>query len=354
LNKPFLGLVFVSLLVISSLKLLKRRICNDAIFLYFLGLIMIIFNGALLLFVNDMNFVVTGFVLMLAPLIYSLNISQLSNVIISCIILVTFFSLLTAIDYIFSVSLNPINEIRYYYLSENLQSIRIQNNNLFGQKNAFGSIFALLFLLFLYLEIVTDLFKKKTKFFYLLLLTSSFMLFSSFSAGGVIIGLLGFLLWLSQKTKYGFILGTFLFLFILSLVLAASFDDQLTRKLLSASVKIGRSFAFLLLVSEDLSILFFGYNALNDVSFYTESTFFDMVLNFGLLIPLILLFFILKKLINSRNFFEIYIYFSLVFFLFTQNSAFLLPTAIIFLIIGNLQRIIYGRKQQLLDYGEDI
>ena len=337
LNKMVLAVIFGSLLGVSTYQIVQKPVCSDVMFLYCLGSVMVIFNGSALLFTQDMNFVVTGFSLLLGPLIYSLKISQLKYIIIFAITVLTLFSTLTFIDFIFSSSLNPIIETRYYYITEGADSLRIQNNSLFGQKNAFGAIFSLVFLTLLYLDI-SNLFENERRLFYLLLSSSIILLVSSFSGGGLLVGFFGLLLWIFKKTKYGFIVGIVLFLFVLQFLFSLGFDEQLTRKILSASVKLARSDAFFSFVSENPSILLVGFNAFNSEPFYTESTLLDMVLNFGILIPAIFLMYVLKKAIDSKRGFLTYLYISVLFLISTQNSAFLVPSAIIFLVVGSLQR----------------
>ncbi|MDB2449697.1 hypothetical protein N9W97_02980 [Pseudomonadales bacterium] len=341
LNKMVLAVIFGSLLVVSTFHIVRKRVCSDVMFLYCLGSVMVIFNGTALLFTQDMNFILTGFSLLLAPLIYSLKISQLKYIIIFAIIGIALFSTLTFIDFIYSSSLNPIIETRYYYLAEGADSLRIQNNSLFGQKNAFGAIFSLVFLTLLYLDI-SNLFENERRLFYFLLSSSIILLVSSYSGGGVIVGVLGLLLWISNKTKYGFIVGVVLFLFSLQILFFLGFEEQFTRKILSASVKLARSEAFLSFVFENPSILLVGFNAFNSEPFYTESTVLDMVLNFGFLVPAIFTMYVVKKAIESKRGLLIYLYMSILFLIFSQNSAFLVPSAIIFLVVGSLQRRIYA------------
>ncbi len=343
LNKMVLAVIFGSLLGVSTYQIVQKPVCSDVMFLYCLGSVMVIFNGSALLFTQDMNFVVTGFSLLLAPLIYSLKISQLKYIIIFAIIVLTLFSTLTFIDFVFSSSLNPIIESRYYYLTESADSLRIQNNSLFGQKNAFGAIFSLVFLTLLYLDI-SNLFENERRLFYFLLSSSIILLVSSFSGGGLIVGFFGLLFWISKKTKYGLLVGIVLFLFFLQFLFSLGAEEQVTRKILSASLKIARSDAFFSFVSENPSILLLGSNAFNSEPFYTESTLLDMVLNFGILIPAIFTLYVLKKAIDSKRGFLIYLYISVLFLISTQNSAFLVPSAIIFLVVGSLQRRIYVLK----------
>ena len=346
LNKVVLYAVFFLLLVKGSLYLIRRTIPRDQMFLYFLGIAMLVFNMAALTIVEDMNFVVTGVALLLAPLVHSLSIRQLKKIIVLVLVALLLFATLTMIDSIFSLSLNPLVEIRYYGLAEQFGA-RLKNNSLFGQGNAFGAISGLLFLLLLTLD-SEGLLGRSRLFFYSLLLLSSILLISSFSAGGIIIGFLGLLIWIITKYRYGFIVGLVLFAFMVMFILSLSFEASFSRKLVSAVLKLERSYQFFLLVNQNPSILVSGHNAFNVERFYTESTYLDMVLNFGIIIPILFLAFLLIKMFSSKNINWAFLYFSITFFIFTQNSSFLLPSAILLLVAVSLQRKIYSFPKSLV------
>ena len=342
-NKIFLTLIFLALLFSGIIKVISKPICHDAMYLFGLGVIMIVFNVSMLFFVQDMNFIITGFTLMLAPLIYSLNIVQLKKIITIALMTLISLGFLRVLDVSLNISLSPIAEIRYYFLSEGLESIRVQNNSLFGQKNAAGAIFSITFLLLLYMERL-NLFSKDRKWFYFLSSLSFLLLLTTFSAGGVIIGLVGFLLWFVQKLRHGVAIRIVFFLcilWVLWFVLSQDIGAQLDRKLLSVSIKFERMYEFSLLLLEDPSIFLFGFNAFNDVTFYTESTFLDMILNFGILIPIALICFIVYMIVKTyllKQFLLSFLYFAILFFLMVQNSAFLVPSVIVFLIAGSLHK----------------
>jgi hypothetical protein len=342
-NKIFLTFIFLALLLSGSIRVISKPIYPDAMFLFGLGLIMMIFNVSMLFFVQDMNFVVTGLTLMLAPLIYSLNIVQLKKIITIVLITVISLEFLTLLDVVLNISLNPIAEIKYYRISEGLEGIRFQNNSLFGQKNAAGAVLSITFLLLLYIERL-NLFSKDGKLFYFLSSLSFLFLLTTFSAGGIIIGFVGFLLWLVKKPRHGFSIRIVFFLCILWMlwfVLSQDFGLLLDRKLFSALAKLERIYAFSLLLFEDPSILLFGFNAFNNVPFYTESTFLDMLLNFGILIPIVLICFIIYMIVKTyflKQFSLSFIYIAILFFLMSQNSAFLVPSIIIFLIAGGFHK----------------
>ena len=342
-NKIFLAFVFLALLFSGIIKIITKPVCHDVVFLFGLGVAMTVFNISMLFFVQDMNFIITGFALMLAPLIYSLNIVQLKKIITIILIAVISFGLLRVLDVSLNISLNPITENRYYLISEGLESIRFQNNSLFGQKNAAGAILSITFLLLLYIESL-NLFSRERKWFYFLSSFSFLLLLTTSSAGGVIIGLVGFLLWLVKKLRHRFSIGIVFFIYaicILWFVLSLNFEYTLDLKLLSASIKFERMYEFSLLIFENPSILLFGFNAFDEVTFYTESTFLDMILNFGILIPIALICFIVYMIVKTyllKQFLLSFLYFAILFFLMVQNSAFLVPSIIGFLIAGSLHK----------------
>ncbi len=340
-NKIFLAFVFLALLFSGVIRVISKPICRDVMFLFGLGVIMTAFNVSALFFTQDMNFIITGFSLMLAPLIYSLNIVQLKKIITFVLTALIFLSLVRILDVSLNTSLNPIVEMRYYFISNELENIRFQNNSLFGQKNAAGAILSITFILLLHIETL-GLFNREKKWFYFLSSLSFLLLLMTFSAGGIIIGLLGLLFWIIRKNGYSLPFAVVFSLFIFGIVWffwAQNFESHLVGKLLSASIKFGRISEFFLLVLENPSIFLFGFNAFNDVGFYTESTFLDMILNFGILIPIALICFIVYMIVKTyllKQFLLLFLYFAILFFLIVQNSAFLVPSVIGFLIAGSL------------------
>jgi len=343
INKISLAVVFLALLFSGAIRVISKPICRDAMFLFGLGVIMTIFNASALFFSQDMNFMITGLVLMLAPLIHSLNVIQLKKIITIVITALIFLSLARILDVSLNISLNPIAEMRYYLISNGLENIRFQNNSLFGQKNAAGAILSIIFILLLHIETL-GLFNRERKWYYFLSSLSFLLLLMTFSAGGIIIGLLGLLFWIIRKNGYLLPFAVVFSLFIFGVVWffwAQNFESQLARKLLSASIKFERWSEFFLLVLENPSILLFGFNAFNDVTFYTESTFADMILNFGISIPIALVCFIVYMIVKTyflKQFFLSFIYIAILFHLMSQNSAFLVPSIIIFLIAGGFHK----------------
>lgn len=341
LNENSLAVVFLALLFSGVIRVISKPICRDVMFLFGLGVIMTAFNVSALFFTQDMNFIITGFSLMLAPLIYSLNIAQLKKIITFVLTALIFLSLVRILDVSLNTSLNPIVEMRYYFISNELENIRFQNNSLFGQKNAAGAILSITFILLLHIETL-GLFNREKKWFYFLSSLSFLLLLMTFSAGGIIIGLLGLLFWIIRKNGYSLPFAVVFSLFIFGIVWffwAQNFESHLVGKLLSASIKFGRISEFFLLVLENPSIFLFGFNAFNDVGFYTESTFLDMILNFGILIPIALICFIVYMIVKTyllKQFLLLFLYFAILFFLIVQNSAFLVPSVIGFLIAGSL------------------
>ena len=344
LNKTFLAIAMLVLFLASIISLTAKSLSQAPLFLFFLGFSMVTFNLLASLIAQDTNFMVTGLMLMLAPLFYSLSAIQIKAIVTSILIVLILLTGLRLLDAVLNISVNPITEIRLTFISENSGTdvIRFSNNSLFAQKNAFGSILSITLLLFLSLEMLGH-FKTQRVLFFFITTFSIILLMSSTSAGGFIVGLLGILFWTHYKARYAFILSPLLLLSVIFLILSSSFDGMLSYKLGSASSKIGLYYPFFLAILESPSILIFGYGPVgNPMSFYTESTFLDMILNFGIFIPFVLMAFILNmavKTVFSRQLFLSLVYGSTIFLLLSQNSSFQIPNIICLLILGNIQKM---------------
>ena len=349
LNKTFLSIVMLVLFLASIISLTAKSLSQAPLFLFFLGFSMVTFNLLASLIVQNTNFMVTGLILMLAPLFYSLSAIQIKAIVTSILIVLILLAGLRLLDAVLNISVNPITEIRLTYISElGTDVIRLQNNSLFGQKNALGSILSMTLLLFLSLETL-GYFKTQRVLFCFITTFSFILLMSSTSAGGIIVGLFGIFFWMYYKTRYAFILSPLLLLSVIFLILSSGFDEMLSYKLGSASSKIDLFPPFFLAILESPSLLIFGYGPVgNPMSFYTESTFLDMILNFGVFLPFVLMAFLLTmvvKTVFSRQLFLSLAYGSTIFLLLTQNSSFLIPNIICFLILGNIQKM---EKQSLV------
>jgi hypothetical protein len=288
--------------------------------LFLISTAMILQNLILYFFGVTPNFFTTGFLLLLYPLSFLLTHKHIVKVIELNLIILILFWAATVFDNLTLYNISPISEIRYYLIIEESSKFRLQNNSLYGQKNALGAILSIMILIYLY----------ASNYFYMLnfrravlVFLSSTLLLASNSAAGINIFLCGFFILLSLKKKIIFLLLTILFLFNFQI-----YDIQY--KLFSFFLKLNINFNFF--NSIDPSMLIFG--ALRSSNINTESSFLDMILNFGIFIPLLflgyLLFRVFHNIING-SFFLAYIYFAIIFLILFQNSS--LTPASIFLII---------------------
>lgn len=329
LNKFVLTLFMVVLLLVSSYKLLLLESRGESLFIYLYGFLLLFFNAVSLFFVGDMNFMVTGLGFMFAPLILSLS---RKNVIffVSCLIIsLALFYFLTLLDSVFSMSINPLVEIRYYALDQ-YDGFRIQHNSLFGQKNAFGSTVCLLFLLLLYLDRRGD-FNESNFLFIFLFLLCTILLISSASLTGIVLALLGFMIYMIRRQAFFFVSLFLVFTgFVFFFTIYFPLDFQ--RKLFSFNVKLDAAVNFLSFLIESPFILLFGFNVFENDRFYTESTLLDMVLNFGVFVPLLLIFYIVINVLRSKCALSSYFFMAFFVLQLVQNSALLLPCIILLLV----------------------
>ncbi|MDK2083860.1 hypothetical protein PT502_08600 [Aliarcobacter butzleri] len=119
-------------------------------------------------------------------------------------------------------------------------------------------------------------------------------------------------------------------------------------KIFSAEAKINRINEFLMLLDNNPTILFFGYGE----NFYTESSLLDLIIEFGLLIPLFLilyLFYLMLNLFVTKDFIGLYITISFFTLLVIQNSSFLVPNILLLIIFSYFY--IYNKKIKSLKVG---
>jgi hypothetical protein len=154
-------------------------------------------------------------------------------------------------------------------------------------------------------------------------------LLASNSAAAIGILLCGIFILLILKKKIIFSL-IFLLLTILYLFNFQVYNIQY--KLDSLFLKLNTNYSFFDWM--DPLILIFGHRVLGSGDIYTESTFLDMILNFGIFIPLLFLSYLLFRVFQNiikGSFFLAYIYVAIIFLILLQNSS-LMPASI-FLII---------------------
>jgi len=340
LNKPLLYFFLASAIFLSAANLIKFKQSHLIILIFCIGLSFLLFNAVSGYFSGDMNFVASSLIMLLMPLFSRFKYDSIYLLILFLFLSILFFQGLTIIDFLLNTSLNPIYEIRYYDLTDGASNFRLQNNSLFGQKNAAGAVMSILFLLFIYVSDRLDGLNSKH---YFLIFFFYVSIVSTFSGGGIVISTLGLLFF--TLTKVNRTLNLFklcLYLIILMSLFYFFYNippDYYIRKLDSFFTKTDVLVSFFSYVNDNPFYLLFGFNAFNDYSFYTESTLLDMMLNFGL--PLVFLFILLfislmAYAVVNRDFFLLYIIFSYFTLLLVQNSAFSVSSAILLLIVASL------------------
>lgn len=335
------------LLILLTYKIsnINYKLTNLEIFILFIGFSMSIYTSAFIFLGAPSNFSITSIVLLIGLMIFDLRIEHVKHILFIVSAVLILFTLLTFIDTYFGLSLSPIKEIRYYSFSE-LDNIRLINNSLFGQKNALGGIVSILVLLLLYVDKYFSKTKKESFFTYLLIIGLILILVLSTSMSGILI-ILGFFLVSVLNRKILLFIVT-----ISTIVLLSNPDFNLFEvieyKIFSAEAKFNRINEFLMLVDNNPTILFFGYGQ----NFYTESSLLDLIIEFGLLIPLFLilyLFYLMLNLFVTKDFIGLYIVISFFTLLVIQNSSFLVPN--IFLLIIFSYFYIYNKKIKSLKVG---
>lgn len=346
-NIYILYFLILILLILLTYKIsnINYKLTNLEIFILFIGFSMSIYTSTFIFLGVPSNFSTTSIVLLIGLMIFDLRIGQVKYILYIVSSVLILFTLLTFIDTYFGLSLSPIKEIRYYSFSE-LDNIRLINNSLFGQKNALGGIVSILVLLLLYVNKYFNKTKKKSFFTYLLVIGLILILILSTSMSGILI-ILGFFLVsvLNKKILLSIVtIGT--------IVLLSNPDFNLFEiieyKIFSAEAKINRINEFLMLLDNNPTILFFGYGE----NFYTESSLLDLIIEFGLLIPLFLilyLFYLMLNLFVTKDFIGLYITISFFTLLVIQNSSFLVPNILLLIIFSYFY--IYNKKIKSLKVG---
>jgi len=340
----FLILILLILLT-HKIFIINSKLTNLEIFILFIGFGMSIYTSAFIFLGAPSNFSITGIVLLIGLMVFNLEIQHIKHILFIVSTVLILFALLSFIDLYFGLSLSPIKEIRYYNFSE-LENIRLINNSLFGQKNALGGIVSILVLLLLYVDKYFIKTKKESYFNYLLILGLILILVLSTSMTGLLIILVFFLISMLSKK-------TLLFIIMIGIIVLLSNPDFnlleiIEYKILSAEAKFNRIYEFLMLVSNNPTILFFGYGQ----NFYTESSLLDLIIEFGLLIPIFLilyLFYLMLNLFVTKDFIGLYIVISFLILLVIQNSSFLVPNILLLIIFSYFY--MYNKKIKSLKVG---
>ncbi|WP_419676001.1 hypothetical protein ACN2CX_03260 [Aliarcobacter butzleri] len=333
LNKTVLLIMITTILVTTIIIYVRKKTTLNTHLLMALAIGMILYNMILMIFSIEPNFFIAGFVLLLAPLIKSLSMDNIKKILFYYSIGLIFYSILLFVDIIMGLSFLPIYEVRYFKLASDSEELRLAFNCLFGQKNAAGATMSILGMILLHL------FYKSNKSMFFLSIGIGIIIFLTNSATGLIMYMiflvLRFFKILKGYWRYLLLFITFItfITFIMSLFsfdLSSILED---RKVESLIIKLSRIMAFLDL---DFQQLVFGNF---DGYFYTESSLLDMILNFGIVIPtllVILLFYFSIQSLLYKDILLAYIFFTYIILITISNSSFLYPNIILLLILTKI------------------
>jgi len=282
---PFVWFISLTLMIgMSLLSLASRRTHWSCLLLFAVGSYIVLYNSVLIFFGNYFGFVNLGLILCTSPKIYELSNENLEKIFCWGLIVLGLFSVLTLSYGLLGLDISPIVENRYQAIQDQIQTVRTSSSSLFGQKNAAGSAISSAMLLLLNLRLSSP--SQKLKLLSFLAFVSAFCtLLMVKSAGGILISIAGFLFFILFKLKskmLALVLTTLLFTTISVYILSDLTNIQY--KISSASVKFGRILALFTYFKEQPSSAFFGdslVKAASTQTFYTESSFLDFWLNFG-------------------------------------------------------------------------
>lgn len=343
-NKTTWNVLLVLVLFISAAEVLVGRVCIiEAIFLL-TGLCLITINLTLSITGSHTNFNYLGFLLLTSVAIFNVSDEVLAKAVAISLILVFLGTLLTISDNFLGLEMSPVVATKYASLATSSDGLRLTNSSLFGQSNAAGAAIAF-GLLFILLHI-----KKQKSVFYLTVYVIGFMaLLSTRSMGSITVSIAGLILYLVTAKKYARSTSLIVFLIAFIIVIFCAFDllPFLQYKWASGSIKCERAMAFFDAAFSNPTMLILGENigrATDSAGFYTESSFLDVWLNFGVFGAFLLVLIIaigVAQAAKARNRFAMFVILLLFVLMLTQNSS-LMPANVIMLLV--IYRKLWRRK----------
>lgn len=333
-NKTTWHLLLGSVLIISALKPLTGRTRATSLEFSFLitGLFCILYNLILTALGSPTNFNYVGFFFLTCLAIFDTDEEILAKAVAFALIFLSLGTLLTIADSFFGFKMSPIIVSRYAVLTENSDELRLAVSSLLGQKNAAGSALA-----FALLCILLRLKNKGGKLFLAAYIVGFLALIFTTAFGPIAVSISSLILHLTSANKK---VKLSLLLFILFFTLYYTFDISsfIEYKGGSGSIKYERFIAFFTTAFSSPSILILGENVeriIGDEGFYTESSFLDFWLNFGLSGALSLLVIIalgLLRYLKMKEIFTSCIIILIFILILTQNSS-LMPANIVILLV---------------------
>lgn len=329
LNKNILlvGLFIMFIIALKQSLFNKNEFIVYIITFYALG--MIAHNFILLFSGVEPNYFVAGFFLLTISIIYRISTDRIINLLKYYAIILILYTFFLFFDSFMGSSILPLYEIRYVVISETQATFRWTFSVLFGQKNAAGAILAVLIMLLVYFY----KYYQCTVLMAILIFGVTFILFITNSATGIIMVLFFLLLYAYIISNKFFKTLIFLILFVSIIIIIVTNIDVLSeRKFLSLIIKLNAILQYLLFISQNPECFFFG-NLGEHI--YTESSFIDLIINFGIIIPLMLLLFVVYcifKSLHQKDLLLAYVFFAIIFLMIISGSTFMPPTIILLLI----------------------
>lgn len=325
----------IVVLVISTFLVFVKRthVYTDATLFFLIGVLGLFWNGIKYFWVIDTNFDATILCFLIAPAVMTVSLPQCRIFFISVATIIASHSALTYIDASLTTKFNPIMELRYYFISEQSALVRLQHNSLFGQKNAAGATLSLLILGALSLWIRSR--AGISLFFKLVVIALILVAGMTFSAAAILIVFFGIVLLNHQRiTARG--IGILLCLALSAITFSLTLDPAyITRKIESLNAKMGRWPKAAEFFANYTDVFFVGKMP-ETPNFYSESAFIDLIVNFGITLPLLLMSTVVIWTVMAMRYrrrFESFCYLSFIALMAFQNSSLMPPCVLALLLL---------------------
>ena len=291
---------FLLVLILVTLKSsFKYIISNKLIFTFICWIFLINITYFLFIPANGQYFYSPLFLLI--P--FGINTNNLKKIGYYILLFSLIFSLLYSYQIFSLIFFNGdfiIIEKQYFDVFK-MGNVKFNSSLIFGNSNSAGSI------LFLFLILSENLIKQKLVFINIIIM------FAILLSGSLTALLLGTIWLFRQKIKS---FGFSQFIFIIPIFVILVFILQVN--LFGLIARIDRWLSFVILFITRPSIILFPNNFF-DPDFYSESTFIDLILNFGL-IPILIFF----KILYDNKLYFVIIYFALTNSVFLPINAFVI------------------------------
>ncbi len=341
INRITWNVLLASVLIMSAVKILTRSMSVLESVLLFAGMFFILYNQVLVLGGSTTDFNHFGFLLLTSLAIFEADEEFLAKAVALALILIALGTLLTIVDGYFGLQVSPIVATIYASLASGSDDLMITNSSFFGQNSAAGAAIAF-GLLFILLHIS----RQKSGFYLVVYIIGFITLLSTFSMGPITVSIAGLLLYwkFAEKNAQSTFLIILFLVFIGAIFYSFDLSTYLEYKGASGFMKYERAIAFFEAIFSNPLMLILGekIGLAHDSNFYTESSFLNIWLDFGLAGALFLTLiaaFGLVQAVKIRDPFAVYVVLLLFVLVLTQTSALMPANVIILLVIyGKLYR----------------